>query len=556
MAPIAATDSSATGRVLSVRQSLFAMLGLCFVVMMVAIDQTVVGMALPTIVAELNGFELYAWVGTSYLLTSVIMVPIFGRLGDYYGRRHFVIAAIVVFGAASVLCGFSNSMMQLVLARALQGIGGGMLVGTAFACIPDLFPEPRVRLRWQVLFSSAYGLANAIGPTLGGVLTHYAGWRSVFFVNLPISILGLWFVSKYLPRIRHMQHGNIHLDWQGAILIAAGLSGLQLFVEFLPTPHMGTMAALAGAGSVVMFAALYFWERHCVDPLLPLDMFRNKSLSALFGLSTLLGFAMFAILFYVPLLLQGGFGQTPQAAGVLITPLVFCITVASVFNSRILVRLPNPNIMLYVGFVLLFISCAGLALISRSTGVWVMAGVLVVGGLGLGFVVPNLTVFGQEIAGRGQLGIATALLQSTRMIGGMLGMAIVGSLVNHYYVQHVKLAVSAHSPGAWAGMLEDPQILMNAADQQKFTGLLHGLGLDGAALIDAARASMVSSIHLGMVLVLLVVVAASFWVRGVEPVRFNRASGGAKPAAGPAAGTEVVAESSAPSPGGDRQEAR
>ena len=157
----------------SFRQSLFAMMGISSVVVMVAIDQTVVGTALPTIVAELKGFQYYAWVATAYLLTSVITVPVFGRLGDWFGRKPFVVAAIVLFTGASALCGLAGSMFELVAFRALQGIGGGMLVGTAFASIPDLFPDPVRRLRWQVLFSSAFGLANAIGPSLGGLLTQH-----------------------------------------------------------------------------------------------------------------------------------------------------------------------------------------------------------------------------------------------------------------------------------------------------------------------------------------------------------------------------------------------
>ena len=216
MARIAAPSAASNGRVLSVRKSLMAMVGLCFVIMMVAIDQTVVGTALPTIVAELNGFELYAWVATSYLLTSVITIPVFGRLGDYFGRKHFVVASIIVFTLASILCGMSNTMLQLVLARALQGVGGGMLVGTAFACIPDLFPDSHVRLRWQVLMSAAFGIANAIGPSLGGFLTQHAGWRSVFYVNVPVGVLSLFFVWRFLPRIRQIKAGHIHLDWQGA----------------------------------------------------------------------------------------------------------------------------------------------------------------------------------------------------------------------------------------------------------------------------------------------------------------------------------------------------
>src|SRR4051812_38902243 len=160
-------------------QALLGILGIAFMVVMVAIDQTVVSTALPTIVADLAGFELYAWVATSYLLMSVITIPIFGRLGDYYGRKPLVMIAVVVFALASLLCAFANSMLFLVCARALQGIGAGMLIGTAFASIPDLFPDPHVRLRWQIVVSSSFGVANAIGPSLGGFMASAFGWRSV-----------------------------------------------------------------------------------------------------------------------------------------------------------------------------------------------------------------------------------------------------------------------------------------------------------------------------------------------------------------------------------------
>ena len=203
-------------QVLPFRESLMAMLGVAFVIMLVALDSTIVGTALPTIVAELKGFDLYAWVATSYLLTSVITVPIFGRLGDYYGRKPFVIVSIILFTVASMLCGMADSMLWLVIGRGAQGIGGGMLVGTAFACIPDLFPGAHVRLRWQVLMSTAFGIATAVGPSLGGFLTQYWGWRWVFFVNLPVGLLSLVFVWKYLPHLRHTSpDAQIRLDWPG-----------------------------------------------------------------------------------------------------------------------------------------------------------------------------------------------------------------------------------------------------------------------------------------------------------------------------------------------------
>ena len=335
--------------------------------MLVALDQTVVGTALPTIVAELKGFDLYAWVATSYLLTSVITVPIFGRLGDYYGRKPFVIASIVVFTVASALCGLANSMMFLVLARGLQGIGGGMLVGTAFACIADLFPDNVVRLRWQVLISSAFGIANAVGPSLGGFLTQYYGWRSVFYVNLPVGALSLFFVWRFLPHLRHVAHeGKMRLDWPGAALIAVALGSLQMFVETVPKQGLNAETITLVAASIASSVALWVWEKRCDYAILPIDMFRNKSLAALFTLAILGGFTMFSLLFYAPLLFQGGFGMSPKDAGLMITPLVVFITIGSIANGRIVTRVKNPNAMLYVGFALLVLACLGVVIATRA----------------------------------------------------------------------------------------------------------------------------------------------------------------------------------------------
>ncbi|MEA3121339.1 MAG: hypothetical protein QOH33_887 [Paraburkholderia sp.] len=180
----------------SFRESLLAMLGIGFVNALVALDQTVVSTALPSIVADLKGAQFYAWIASVYLLASVVSVPIFGRLGDYFGRKSFVIAAITTFTVASALCGLAPSAQVLVFARALQGIGGGMMVGTAFASIPDLFPDPHARVRWQVVMAGSYGIATAAGPFLGGFLSAVYGWRATFLVNLPVGIAGLYCVIR------------------------------------------------------------------------------------------------------------------------------------------------------------------------------------------------------------------------------------------------------------------------------------------------------------------------------------------------------------------------
>ncbi|MDY7579486.1 MFS transporter [Herbaspirillum sp. RTI4] len=516
------TDAAhSSGQILPFRESLLATLGICFVIMLVALDQTVVGTALPTIVAELKGFDLYAWVATSYLLTSVITVPIFGRLGDYFGRKPFLVASIVVFSGASALCGLADSMLFLVLARGLQGIGGGMLVGTAFASVADLFPDTRLRLRWQILLSTAFGIATSVGPSLGGILTQSLGWRWVFYVNLPIGVLSLFFVWRYVPHIRHTaSDAKIRLDWPGALLITIALGSLQLLVELLPKHGLSGDMLLLLVIAVGASFALWKWEQHASQPLLPFEMLRDPALSSLFLISIMAGFVMFSILLYTPLLFQGGFTLSPRDAGLLITPLVACITVASIVNGRIITRLRNPLIMLYLGFVLIALCCLGLVLTQRATSATFMLVVMLIGGLGLGFILPNLTVFAQQSARREHLGIATALLQSLRMIGGMLGTALTGTLVNQMYANGVERALENDHAGRWRAEFSDPEILVNHDVQSALLSQMMQAGHDGSALLSAARDALVDAIHMGIAMAILAAVLGFWLVRRVPPIRF------------------------------------
>lgn len=507
---------------LSVRESLLAMAGLGFVTMMVAIDQTVVSTALPTVVAELRGFKLYAWVTTAYLLTSIITIPIFGRLGDYYGRKPFVVMSILLFLVASVLCGVSQSMVHLVLGRALQGVAGGMMLGTAFATVPDLFPDPRVRLRWQVILSSCFGIANAVGPSLGGFLTYYMGWRTVFFMNVPLGLAGLYFVLRYLPHVRQMQQANIRLDWQGAVLIALSLTGLQFLVQWLPI--YGASLSMVGLGLFTIGCGTVFvwWEKRCTAALIPLDIFRDRSIAIMSLLSLLLGFVMFGLLIYVPLLLQGGFGLTAREVGVLITPLVVSITVGSILSSRIVPRIRRPAIILHMGFGLLVAGGAALLFIGADTSRQWLVVSLIGCGVGLGFVMPNLTIFTQELVSRSMLGISTAVLQSTRMIGGMLGTAVLGSVVTHYYVERVRmLDVSVFGKGDWLVRLEDPQVLVNTQVQSDFVALLQRQGLHGETFILHAREALVWGVHAGLALSVVMAVLGLVWLLRMPAFQFR-----------------------------------
>ncbi|WEK32786.1 MAG: MFS transporter [Candidatus Pseudomonas phytovorans] len=447
---------------LSFRQALLAMLGISLVLMLSALDQTVIGNALPSIVAQLHGFELYAWVATGYLLSSIVTIPVFGRLGDYYGRKPFVLMATVIFMLASLICALAQSMPWLVAGRVLQGFGGGMLIGTAFACVPELFPDTRQRLRWQLLLSAMFSVVNAIGPGLGGYLTGQFGWRSVFWLNLPLGLLALFFAWRYLPWYRPQVHAPARLDWLGAALIVLALGGLQLFVEGLGRSATGVSLAL-GLLSLLALLALVYQERRCSAPLLPGALFTQRSMRLLFSLALLAGGVMFTLLFYLPLLLQGGYGFSPEQAGMLITPLALSITLGAMVNSRLMTRLANPNWLPLAGFTSLCCACAGLAAVGLGSHMHVLAALILLAGLGLGFVLLNLSVFTQTLAERQHLGIATALQQSLRLVGGLIGTASMGSLVNLLYAERMRLALDTIGESAAFERLRDPQVLMSGA---------------------------------------------------------------------------------------------
>lgn len=502
------------------------MLGIGLVNMLVALDQTVVSTALPSIVAELHGFEYYAWIASAYLLASVVTVPVFGRLGDYFGRKRFVLAAVIVFTAASVLCGLATSMPFLAIARGLQGVGGGMMVGTAFASIPDLFPDARARVRWQVVMAAAYGIGTAAGPSLGGWLSEHFGWRSTFFVNLPVGALAFYFIWAHLPYYRRERTGEVRIDWGGAVLVALVLGCFQVFIEAVPKDGFTTgnliLAAVVAGGA----AALLACERRATHPIIPLDLFRDAQIVTLFMLSTLSGFVMFSLIFFAPLLLQGGFGLSPQQAGLLATPIAACIAIGSLINTRVVIHLPKPTLILSIGFALLVAASAGLALATRSTPhLWLEVAMSAVG-IGLGFILNNLNVFGQEIAGQERFGITTALLQSTRMVGGMLGTSIVATIVNRHYASGVEDALQVlGKPVAarWQPELADPRILIDEGLRDSLLNQLRAAGLDGPALMEAVRHILVQSIHIGVVLTGCAALAAVLIVRRISHITFRRA---------------------------------
>ncbi len=496
-------------QLLPFRESLMAMLGIAFVAMLVALDQTIVGTALPRIVADLKGFDLYAWVATSYMLASVITIPIFGRLGDLFGRKPFLIAAIILFTAASVLCGVSTNMLFLVIARGLQGIGGGILIGTVFATVADLFPDAKLRLRWLVFVSTAFGLANMIGPTLGGMLTQYGG--------------------RYLPHLRHQrQAGRVQLDWVGALVVAITFGALQLLIELFPREGFSRTTILLGAITTLFGLTLWFWEKRMGYPIVPVDMLLDRKLAALFAMAVLGGFALFSLVFYVPLLFQGGYAMSPHDSGMLITPLLLGTTVGSVLNNRIVTRVRRANAIVYVGFALFAIACLCLVALKGKEPHIIWMSCMGVSGLGLGLVAANLTIFSQQIVDRDHLGAATALLQSLRTFGGMLGTVMTGALLGHLYTRGVHRSLDSYQATQWFKSFASPELLVDRAEQAALISRLINAGQAGDAMMKSARGALVASIHVGLALAVLAALAGLCLAWFVPPVRIGYPDAGAQ----------------------------
>jgi len=486
----------------SFRASLAAMLGICLVIILIALDSTVVGTAMPRIVAELRGYDLYPWIASAYLMGSAVTIPIAGRLGDLYGRKPFVLAAIILFTITSAACGFAGSMMQLMIARGLQGIGGGMLIGVAFACVPDLFPDRAQRVRWQVLLSASFGVASAVGPSLGGWLTEHFGWRSVFTINLPVALIALPVVWHYLPRIVHHEDGDRSIDWLGALLLAASVITLLLGSEAIQTHGvMHLQGPLLVLGAIVCGAIFVWHQHHSASPIIPPEMFANRDALKFMALGLLTGLSMFILVFYSPLLLQGGFGASPKEAGFLMTPLLVCVTIGSIINGRILPRVAHAERVIAWGQAGMLVSCLLLSFMGRNSPTWQVLLQFGLCGMSLGFQLPNLTLQMMAVAGKKNLGVGTALIQTTRMIGSMLGVGIAGVIVNARYALDVGEALQALpvKDATLDALMRSPQVLIREADQATLQVLAGKLGFDPAPLLDQARQALVSGIHTGFV---------------------------------------------------------
>ena len=412
-------------------QKLFVMIGVMLAMLLSALDQTIVATAMPRIVRDLHGLAHLSWVFTAYLLASTIVVPIYGKLSDIYGRKPFILSAIIIFLIGSILSGLSQNMLQLILFRGLQGLGGGAIMANAFATIGDLF-APAERGKWQGVFGGVFGLSSVVGPTLGGWLTDHASWRWNFFINIPVGILAFCVIWFLMPKIAsHLKDKTI--DYLGSFFLTVSLITLLLGLVW-----GGSLYAWGSPQIIILLTTAFICtiifgivESKVKQPILPLDLFKNPifSVSSLIIFLTAVG--MFGSILYVPLFAQLVLGISATNSGTILTPLTLSLVFASIFSGQIVSRTGRYKWLSIFGLGLVSISIYLLSQMNAQTTQAELVLRMIITGVGLGITLPIFTLTVQNAFPYSRLGVATASVQLFRSIGGTVGTAVLGGVLNN-----------------------------------------------------------------------------------------------------------------------------
>jgi EmrB/QacA subfamily drug resistance transporter len=408
--------------------------------LLAALDQTIVSTALPTIVGDLHGGSHLAWVVTAYLLSSTVSTPLWGKLGDQYGRKTFFQASIVIFVVGSALCGISQTMTELIAFRALQGLGGGGLMVGAQTIIGDVV-SPRERGRYMGLFGAMFAVATVIGPLIGGLCVDYLSWRWVFYINLPLGILALFVTGAVLPG--HLRKVHHKIDYLGTTLLAGSATSLIIFASLggVSWPWASVPSYLTAVLGIVLAIAFLLAERVAVEPVIPLKLFRVRVFNAASAIGFVMGFAMFGALTFLPLFLQNVKGVSPTSSGLRILPLMLGMLAASVTSGRLVTRWGRYKVFPVVGSAMMTLGAYLLSFIDASLNSWLLAFYMFIFGVGMGLIMQVLVVAVQNAVSYQQLGVATSSATFFRMIGGCFGTAVFGAIYaivfTHTFLPHL-----------------------------------------------------------------------------------------------------------------------
>src|SRR4051794_40028059 len=397
--------------------------------LLAALDQTIVATALPRIVSDLGGITQYSWVFTAYMLTSTVTVPLYGKLGDVYGRKKLFLFSIVVFLIGSALCGAAQSMTQLVVFRAIQGIGAGGLFPLSLAVIGNIVPA-RDRGRWQGLIGAVFAASSIIGPAVGGFIVDNTTWRWGFFVNLPVGGLALVVISGTVPRRAALtQHAICRV---GAGLLAAGTGALLLGLVWGGRQYTWGSGHVVGAlaAAVILLVVFGLVERRAPEPILPFDVLRNPIVAGSVACMALVGMAMLGTISYVPLFVQGVIGTSATSSGVVLTPLMLGAVTTSMLTGQLVSRTGRYRWNAILGPVVLTIGMFLLWRMDVHTTNGQAARNMVVAGIGIGSMMQVFVLSVQNAVARAHIGSATALTQFSRQMGATIGVTVMGSIIN------------------------------------------------------------------------------------------------------------------------------
>jgi len=467
---------------LTLRRKLIIMISVMASLFLVALDQTIIATALGKIVEEFNAFSSLSWIVTAYLITTTVTVPIAGKFSDLFGRRRILLVGVAVFVAGSLLSGISGSVNELILWRALQGIGGGIITANAFTIVGDLFAA-RERARWQGLIGAVFGLASVVGPLLGGWLTDgqnifglTTDWRWTFYINVPIGIVAFVLIAVYCPPLRRAAKAVI--DYLGAALLSVSLAVLIISVDntetifsgFLEATGLSLVALRAILFAVVALAvaAFVYVEHKAKEPILPLRFFKNANFVKIIIISMLFGSAFMGSILYLTQFNQQVFGATPTDSGLMLLPMVGGIMLSSITAGQLISRIGRYKIFMQIGFSVATVAMIFLTTLTPESSYAYEAAIMAVLGLGMGVAMPVLNLAVQNEFAQAELGIATSSNQLFRSLGSTIGTAVFGAMLTAGILTHVDeirdtayvQSISQNAAVEKIGAVDDPNTLL------------------------------------------------------------------------------------------------